>query len=167
VDGSYLIPTGSFVRVYDTQTGIPGDWIEVPPINQVSNTEDFTDSAGMKLYYSGIDRDESKCFIVDGKFNEVIYGSRDSFLNSNIKYYDFVKGECNRYNSVDRNGNYKGAPPIITINGFLNLRKDDDSLSVAGEIITASNGNGFEYLPSTLEASLETSASLETYIYNL
>jgi hypothetical protein len=81
--------------------------------------------------------------------------------------YNYVKGECNISNSVDRKGNYKGSPPIITINGFLSLREQTDALSIAGDIIPELSGSGFEYSPSVLTASLETSSSLETYIYNL
>lgn len=161
----YLYPTGSAVRVYDAQTGVAGDWIEVP--NQVANTEEFDAAGATRLLYSGIDRNESECFIVDGKFNEVIYGNRDAYLKNKVKYYDHVKSECNRYNSVDRNGNYKGSPPIITINGFLSLRNDTDQLSLPGQITQSADNSGFEYIPGSLTASLELSSSLETYIYNL
>lgn len=162
----YLTPEGSAIRVYDSQTGTAGDWIYVPNVHQIAGTEEFVDAAGIQLYYSGIDRDSSECLVVDGKSNEVIYGSRDIFLKTKIKYYDFVKSECNLYNAVDRNGNYKATPPIITINGFLNLRQDDNTLSTPTEIIPSEQG-GFKFSPSVLTASLETSASLETYIYNL
>lgn len=156
---------GSAIRVYDVQTGIAGDWIVYN--NQISNTEDIDNVPFIKVYYSGINRDEGKCVIVDGKSNEIIYGSNDSFLKTKIKFYDYIKGESNRYNTVDRSGNYKGSPPIITINGFLKLREETDDLGIAAEIVDVDGTNQFKFLPSTFTASLETSASLESYIYNL
>jgi hypothetical protein len=165
ISGGITTHLGSAIRVYDVETGVAGAWIQYQ--NQISNTEEINNVPFLKVYYTGYESAENECVIVDGKSNEIIYGSNNLHIQSKIKYYDYVKGESNRYNTVDRIGNYKGSPPIISIDGFLKLRMDTGDFGVSNQIVNEEGTNTFKFLPSTFTASLETSSSLESYIYNL
>jgi hypothetical protein len=165
ISGGITTHLGSAIRVYDVETGVAGAWIQYQ--NQISNTEEINNVPFLKVYYTGYESAENECVIVDGKSNEIIYGSNNLHIQSKIKYYDYVKGESNRYNTVDRIGNYKGSPPIISIDGFLKLRMDTGDFGVSNQIANEEGTNTFKFLPSTFTASLETSSSLESYIYNL
>lgn len=133
--------------------------LELIPLNVNEDENNLQNIGGMSLYSGSYSQRHLS------KFIEV--GSRNTYIaiNGKNEKYRYIKGQNTSNTTINRNGDYNGSEPIISIPGFLSLRNETKEFPKYGYV--SEIGDSSEFVSVPLTASAENSSSLEMYIQNL